>query len=97
MKKLSKDFVKCGVIGWCMEIAVTSLQAFRRRGADAYRPYLSLHVSHLRGRLSAAPAVHPDVRFSLGRARLVYMFCIFGGEYVSGRFLQKRGAVPMAL
>ena len=40
MKKLSKDFVKCGVIGWCMEIAVTSLQAFRRR-----EPTLTGHTS----------------------------------------------------
>ena len=94
MKKLSKDFVKCGVIGWCMEIAVTSLQAFRRR-----EPTLTGHTSLFMFPIYGAACLLRPLcilmsGFHWAVRGLVYMFCIFGGEYVSGRFLQKKGQCP---
>jgi len=31
MKKLCKDFLKCGILGWCLEILVSGAEALRRQ------------------------------------------------------------------
>ena len=31
MKKLCKDFLKCGTLGWCLEILVSGAEALRRQ------------------------------------------------------------------
>ena len=31
MRKLLQNFIKCGILGWCLEIVFTSLQSLRRR------------------------------------------------------------------
>ena len=31
MRKLFQNFIKCGILGWCLEITFTDLQSLRRR------------------------------------------------------------------
>ena len=31
MKNFIKMFLRCGILGWCLEISFTALQSFRRR------------------------------------------------------------------
>ena len=31
MRKLFQNFIKCGILGWCLEISFTALNALRRR------------------------------------------------------------------
>lgn len=94
MKKLCKDFIKCGTIGWCMEILVTSYDAFRRR-----EPTLTGHTSILMFPIYGAACLLKPL-FILLRSfcwivrGIIYMSCIFSMEYVSGRFLQKKGKCP---
>ena len=94
MKKLYKDFVKCGTIGWCMEILVTAFDAFRKREATL-TGHTSLFMFPIYG---AACLLRPLFILLAGFhwmiRGIVYMLCIFSGEYVSGRFLKKRGCCP---
>ncbi len=94
--KLLHDFIKCGVIGWCMEILVTAFDAFRRR-----EPTLTGHTSLFMFPIyGAACLLRPlCILFSgfhwIVRG-LLYMSCIFGAEFLSGRFLKKRERCPWA-
>lgn len=94
MKKLSKDFVKCGVTGWCMEIVTTAFQALRRR-----EPTLTGHTSLFMFPIYGAACLMRPLFLLLSGFHwavrgFVYMLCIFAGEYASGRFLQKKGRCP---
>ncbi|MBQ7841141.1 MAG: hypothetical protein IJ390_11770 [Lachnospiraceae bacterium] len=94
MKKLCKDFIKCGTIGWCMEILVTALDAFRKREATL-TGHTSLFMFPIYG---AACLLRPFCILLSGFhwfiRGITYMICIFSGEYASGRFLQKKGCCP---
>lgn len=94
MKKLCKDFIKCGTIGWCMEILVTSFDAFRRR-----EPTLTGHTSVFMFPIyGAACLLRPLCILLSGFHWIVrgfaYMLSIFSMEYMSGRFLQKKKKCP---
>lgn len=94
MKKLCKDFIRCGVIGWCMEILVTSFDAFRRR-----EPTLTGHTSLLMFPIYGAGCLLRPLCILLSGFHwivrgIAYMCCIFSAEYLSGRFLQKKGQCP---
>ncbi|MDO4294133.1 MAG: hypothetical protein Q4C65_13015 [Eubacteriales bacterium] len=94
MKKLCIDFLKCGVTGWCIEILVSSFESFRRR-----EPTLTGHTSLLMFPIYGAACLLRPLCILLRRSHwalrgLVYMLCIFGAEYASGRFLQKKGRCP---
>ena len=94
MKKLYKDFVKCGTIGWCIEILVTAFDAFKKREATL-TGHTSLFMFPIYG---AACLLRPlfilFAGFHWAIRGLVYMLCIFSGEYVSGQFLKRRGCCP---
>lgn len=92
--KIFQDFVKCGVIGWCMEILVTAFDALRRR-----EPALTGHTSLFMFPIYGAACLLRPLFYLLSGLHwiirgLVYMICIFSAEYLSGRFLQKRGRCP---
>lgn len=94
MKKLGKDFIKCGTIGWCMEILVTSFDAFRKREAT-----LTGHTSVLMFPIYGAACLLRPLCILLSGCHwivrgLTYMGCIFSMEYISGRYLQKKGKCP---
>ena len=94
MKKLCKDFIKCGTIGWCMEILVTSFDSFRKKDATL-TGHTSLFMFPIYG---AAVFLRPLFILMSGFHRfvrgIIYMLCIFSGEYISGRFLRKKGCCP---
>ena len=88
-----KNFIKCGTIGWCMEIIFTSFGALRRResltgqtsvlmfpiyGSAAFFKPVFLLLKHC----------HPIVRGT------IYALSIFGAEYTSGYFLTKHEICP---
>lgn len=94
MKKLGKDFIKCGIIGWCLEILVTSFDAFKRR-----EPTLTGHTSLFMFPIYGAACLLRPLCILLAGFHwfvrgLVYMTCIFSAEYASGRFLEKKGCCP---
>ncbi len=94
MKKFLKDFFRCGVLGWCMEILVTSFESFRRRD-----PTLTGHTSVLMFPIYGSACLLRPLCYLLSGFHwivrgLVYMSCIFGAEYASGRFLAKKRRCP---
>lgn len=94
MKKLCKDFIKCGVIGWCIEILVSSWDAFKKR-----EPALMGHTSLFMFPIYGAACLLRPLFWLLSSVHwfirgTIYMCCIFGAEYASGTFLQKKERCP---
>ena len=91
---LKKNFLICGLTGWCMEILFTSLHSipkkdFRLKGQT------SLWMFPIYG---MAAFIKPLYRLIRKKSILIrgsiYSFFIFLGEYLSGTFLKKRGLCP---
>ena len=89
-----KNFLKCGVFGWCLEILWTSLDSLRR-GEFKLMGQSSIWMFPIYG---MAAVIRPlSVLFApLGviKRGLIYMSGIFSMEYLTGSFLQKRGICP---
>lgn len=89
-----KDFVRCGVTGWCMEIVFTSLGALRRRQMQLVGQ-TSLYMFPIYG--SAAlfkPVFSLTKRLALPLRGLFYAAAIFTAEFLSGTLLSKRRVFP---
>lgn len=94
MKQLLKNFLKCGLTGWCLEIIFTALHSLQRRQLSL-KGETSLWMFPIYGSacflvplfklLKPLPAL---VRGS------IYALCIFTGEYLSGQFLTKKRVCP---
>lgn len=93
-KRLLRDFLRCGMAGWCMEILFTSLQNLRRRNFKLMGN-TSIWMFPIYG--SAAllrPLSHLMRKRSLCFRGMLYMLLIYCVEFFSGRMLQKRNLCP---
>ena len=76
-----KNFLKCGLAGWCMEILFTSMDSLRRRDMTL-RGNTSLWMFPIYG---SAAILAPLSRLLAGkspwRRGLAYMGLIFSAEY----------------
>ena len=94
MKKLWKDFIKCGILGWCLEITFTALHSLQQRKFTLQgTPSLWMFPIYgagclLRPICALVKKCHWFVR------GCVYALFIFVAEYLSGRFLLKKGLCP---
>lgn len=89
-----KNFFKCGLAGWCMEILFTSVDSLRRRDMTL-QGTTSLWMFPIYG---CAAILSPLGRLLRTKPVWVrgtaYMSLIFSGEYLTGRLLAKRDACP---
>ncbi len=94
IKTFFKNFFKCGLTGWCLEITFTAFDSLRKRNMTLMGQ-TSLWMFPIYG---SACLLRPLFRilkhFSLAFRGSVYAACIFLGEYFTGRFLDRRGACP---
>ena len=94
MQKLFKDFIKCGILGWCLEITFTALHSLQQRKMSL-QGTTSLWMFPIYG---AGWLVKPVCSLVKGCHWLVrgciYALCIFTAEYASGFFLQKKELCP---
>ena len=67
MKKLCKDFLKCGILGWCLEILVSGAEALRRQD-KTLTCHTSLWMFPIYG-LSDRPRLPDFKAFAKNRAR----------------------------
>ncbi len=92
--KLIHNFLCCGLLGWCLEIIFTGLNALRRRNLKLTGT-TSLWMFPIYG---CASFMAPLFRLMEKRPLLLrgctYMSLIFSAEFLSGRFLQKRKLCP---
>ncbi len=94
MKKFVHFFLRCGLIGWCMEIIFTALGALRRR-EYALKGTTSIWMFPIYGCASfLTPLFHLLKKKSIWLRGSIYMTLIFIAEFCSGAFLRKRGLCP---
>lgn len=88
------NFIKCGFVGWCMEILFTALDSLRRRDMTLMGK-TSIWMFPIYG---CAAVLAPVSRLLRGRSfwvrGLTYMGLIFSGEYLTGRLLEKKTLCP---
>ncbi len=88
-----KNFLKCGLAGWCMEILFTSADSLRRRDMTL-KGTTSLWMFPIYGSAGLAPLSRLLAKMPAWRRGLAYMGLIFSAEYLSGRFLSKHRFCP---
>ncbi|EET58551.1 hypothetical protein BRYFOR_09475 [Marvinbryantia formatexigens DSM 14469] len=89
-----KNFLKCGVCGWCLEILWTSLDSLRR-GEFKLMGQSSIWMFPIYGMAAIIRPVSVLLRpLGVLKRGLLYMGGIFSMEYLTGSFLQKRGICP---
>lgn len=90
----SKNFIKCGITGWCLEIVFTAADALRRRDMTL-KGNTSLWMFPIYG---SAAILSPLGRLlrdkSVWLRGITYMGLIFCMEYLSGSLLAKRKFCP---
>lgn len=91
---LFKNFILCGIVGWCLEIVFTALDSIRRRELTL-RGMTSLWMFPIYGMASfLSPLFHLLQKKSVLLRGFTYTILIFTGEYVTGYLLKKRGFCP---
>lgn len=89
-----KNFLRCGLTGWCMEILFTSLASLRRRDFHL-KGNTSIWMFPIYGCAAFLEPIHRLLhRKSFWVRGLAYMSLIFSGEYISGRLLSMHNMCP---
>ena len=94
MKNFIRDFIKCGIAGWCMEICFTALDSLRRRDMKLMG-HTSLWMFPI---YASAVFLKPFFWLLKGKPVLVrgtiYAALILVGEYITGSLLTKHKNCP---
>lgn len=89
-----RNFLKCGLTGWCMEIIFTALDSLRRRDMTL-KGNTSIWMFPIYG---CAAILAPISRLLRGKSvwfrGLTYMSLIFSTEYLTGRLLERMKLCP---
>lgn len=94
MKTLLKNFFKCGLLGWSLEIIFTALDSFRKRDMRLFGR-TSLWMFPIYGSVCLfAPAFKVLKNLPFYLRGTIYALCIFIGEFLSGCFLSHRKLCP---
>ncbi|MBD5471552.1 MAG: hypothetical protein HDR20_01195 [Lachnospiraceae bacterium] len=89
-----KNFFKCGLIGWCMEIVFTALDSLRRRDMRLMGQ-TSLWMFPIYGSACLLSILFgPLKNFPAWLRGSIYAVCIYIGEYLTGAFLNKHKMCP---
>ncbi len=93
-KAAAKNFMKCGLAGWCLEILFTSAGALRRRDMTL-RGVTSVWMFPIYGCAALFGPVSRLLRKKPAWFRgLAYMSMIFSTEYLTGRLLSRHNLCP---
>lgn len=91
---MKKDFLLCGLTGWCMEIVFTALDSYRKRELQLMGK-TSLWMFPIYGMASfLKPFCRIFKNFPTAIRAFLYSILIFIGEYVSGSILKKYKICP---
>ncbi len=89
-----KNFFKCGLTGWCMEIIFTALDSLRRRDMRLLGQ-TSLWMFPIYGSACFLSLLYKPLKKLPALLRgSVYALCIYAGEYLTGHFLDKHRMCP---
>lgn len=94
MHKFLNNFVRCGILGWCLEIVFTAINKIRRR-EFSLQGNTSVWMFPIYG---CASLLAPIFRFMRNKPLIVrgltYMSMIFSMEYISGTMLKRKSLCP---
>lgn len=89
-----KSFLRCGLIGWCMEILFTAVGTLRSRDFTL-KGCTSLWMFPIYGSVALlTPLFHSLKKKAVWIRGSIYMFFFFLAEFFSGLFLQKKKLCP---
>lgn len=87
-------FIRCGLIGWCMEICWTGIRSMLQ-GDVRLTGQSSLWMFPIYGMASAIVPFYPMIKpLNILFRGYLYMICFFAVEYVTGSLLRFFGACP---
>lgn len=90
----AKNFLKCGLTGWCIEIIFTAMNALRRRDMTL-KGNTSLWMFPIYGCAAILAPVSRLIRRCPAWFRgLTYMSLIFSAEFITGKLLSRRALCP---
>ncbi|MCM1527388.1 MAG: hypothetical protein NC091_09095 [Bacteroides sp.] len=94
VRRLTRNFVKCGLAGWCLEILFTALASLRRRNLRL-KGNTSLWMFPIYGSIAfLEPMFRLMQKHTLLLRGLTYMSLIFSAEFLTGRLLIRRKLCP---
>ena len=89
-----RNFIMCGLTGWCMEVAFTSAGALRKKDKKLIGK-TSAWMFPIYGMAAVIGEIAPKIsHWPLPARGLLYGSAIMVGEYVSGTILTKMDACP---
>ena len=89
-----KNFLKCGLTGWCIEIMFTAVGALRRRDMTL-RGNTSLWMFPIYGCAAVLEPISRLLRRKPAWLRgVTYMSLIYTAEFFAGRLLKRRALCP---
>ncbi|WP_075718466.1 putative ABC transporter permease [Roseburia sp. 499] len=91
---MKKNFIICGLTGWCLEILFTAFDSFRKRELTLIGK-TSLWMFPIYGMAAIIKLLYLRIKNlpTLIRAS-IYSILIFIGEYISGSILKKYNVCP---
>ena len=91
---IGKNFIICGLTGWCIEIAFTSANAVRKKDKKMMGQ-TSAWMFPIYGLASGIRVIAPKIsHWSTFRRGLFYGGAIMGTEYLTGSLLKRFDACP---
>lgn len=88
------SFIKCGIVGWGLEVFWTGFQAMLH-GDTRLTGHSSLWMFPIYGMAAAiAPAYEILKPLNFVFRGLIYMMCIFAVEYITGTILKSMNLCP---
>ena len=94
ISRFLKNFLKCGLTGWCIEIIFTAANALRRRDMTL-KGNTSLWMFPIYGCAVIFAPIGRILRQKPTWLRgLTYTIMIFSAEFFTGKFLKRRSLCP---
>ncbi len=94
MKKIIINFLRCGTLGWCIEIVFTSINALKEHNLKLIGN-TSIWMFPIYGSMCLlAPFIKVLKKLNWMIRGVLYTFLIFTGEYFSGSLLMKKNLCP---
>ncbi len=91
---MKKNFILCGLIGWCLEILFTAFNSFRRRELTLVGK-TSIWMFPIYGMAIIIKPLYQKLKnFPTITRAFAYSMLIFTGEYVFGSILKKYEVCP---
>ncbi len=96
IRRFGTDFVRCGLLGWCLECFWTGLGSLKQHSTDKrLLCRTSVWMFPIYGLAAFIPGIYKKIKSKSSLYRgLVYASAIFGCEYTSGILLKRHNACP---